>query len=97
MHITPVSFKPIHFTIFWIDQTLRLFVSFQKICFHLKKCLSRLCLRRGAYLNGTSNVFAYLLIIFLENHWFGFFLINEDALDSLRNDASPQMAPFSSN
>ena len=33
-----------------------------------------LCLRHGAYLNGTSNVFACLLTIFLEQDWFGIFL-----------------------
>ena len=31
-------------------------------------------LRHGAYLNSTSNVLAYLLIIFLGRDWFGFFL-----------------------
>ena len=43
MHKTPVSEKNIHFTIFCdqtSNQTLRLFVSFQKKkVFHLKKCL----------------------------------------------------------
>ena len=31
-------------------------------------------LRHDAYLNSTSNVLAYLLIIFLGRDWFGFFL-----------------------
>ena len=43
---------------------------------------SCLCLRHGAYLNGTSNVFAYLLIIYLGRHRFEFL----DALASFHND-----------
>ena len=35
--------------------------------------------RLNMYLNSASNVFAYLLIIFLGHDWFGFFL-NEDAI-----------------
>ena len=56
-----------------------------------------LCLCHGAYLNNTSNVFAYLLIIFIGHDWFEFFLNNEDALDPLRNDILVQMTPLSSN
>ena len=36
--------------------------------------MSCLCLRHGAYLNGISNMFTHLLIIFLGRDWFGFFL-----------------------
>ena len=36
--------------------------------------MSCLYLRHGAYLNSTSNVFAYLVIIFLGHDWFGVFL-----------------------
>ena len=60
--------------------------------------LSCLCLRHGTYLNGTSYVFAYLLIIFLGHAiGFSFSLINNDALDSLRNDILSQMTRFGSN
>ena len=55
--------------------------NFAFVCFFSKKMfsphemfMSCLCLRNGAYLNHTSNVFAYLLIIFLGHNWFGFFL-----------------------
>ena len=44
---------------------------------------------------GTSNVFAYLLIIFLGHNWFGFSL-NEDALDLLCNEILAQITPLSS-
>ena len=57
--------------------------------------MSCLCLRHGIYLKGTSNLFVYLLIIFLEHDWFGFFL-NEVALNSLRNGILALMTPFSS-
>ena len=36
--------------------------------------MSCLCLRHGTYLNGISNMFTHLLIIFLGRDWFGFFL-----------------------
>ena len=39
-----------------------------------KLFMSCLCLRHGAYLNSTSNVFTYWLTIFLGDDWFGFFL-----------------------
>ena len=44
---------------------------------------------------GTSNVFAYLLIIFLGHNWFGFSL-NEDALDLICNEILAQITPLSS-
>ena len=49
-----------------------------------------------AYLNGTSNVLVSLLTIFLGRIWFRFFLINEDALDPLRNDILALMASLNS-
>ena len=69
MHKTPVSQKNIHFTIFCdqtSNQTLRLFVSFQKKkSFSPQKMfMSCLCLCHGTYLNGTCTVFVNLLIIF---------------------------------
>ena len=39
MHVTPVLLNFVHLTIFWTDQILSLFASFQKNFFHLKKCL----------------------------------------------------------
>ena len=55
--------------------------NFAFVCFFSKKIfspqkmfMSCLCLRHRPYLNSTSNVFAYLLIIFLGHDWFGFFL-----------------------
>ena len=66
------------FTIFWTDQASRLFVSFQqKKNSPLKMFIWCLCLHHGTYLNGTSNVFAYLLIIFLGHDWFRFCLLNK--------------------
>ena len=59
--------------------------------------MSCLCLCHGTYLNSTSNVFPYLLIIFLGHDRFGFFLKNEYALDPLRNDILAQMTPLNSN
>ena len=50
----------------------------------------------GAYLHGTSNLIVCLLTIFLGRDWFSFFLINEPALHTLRNDILAQMAPLSS-
>ena len=72
MHKTPVLLKIIHFTFFSTD----LFVCFfSKKHFYLKKCLCLFMLPHGVYLNGTSNLFVYLLIIFFLGHdWFGFFL-----------------------
>ena len=56
-----------------------------------------LCLRYyDAYLNSTSNVSTYLLIIFLRRDWFGFFL-NEETLDPPRFYITGQMTPLSSN
>ena len=49
-----------------------------------------------AYLNVTSNVLVSLLTIFLGRIWFRFFLINEDALDPLRNDILALMASLNS-
>ena len=74
MHITPVSLKNYSFHNF-LNRS-----SFAFVCFFTKKnspqkmFMSCLCLRHGAYLNGTSNVFAYLLIIFFGHDWFAFFL-----------------------
>ena len=59
MHITPVSLKIIHFTIFWTDQNSFLFVYFQKNILTQKLYMSCLCLRHGTYLNGMSNVIAF--------------------------------------
>ena len=70
MHITPVSLKNYSFfTIFWTD----------RVCFFSTKKLTSkhvyvmFMFTHGAYVNGTSKVFAYLLIILLERDWFGFF------------------------
>ena len=68
---------------------------FKKTFLPQKMFMSCLCLRHGIYLNGTSNQFVYLLIIFLGHDWFGFFL-NEVALNSLRNGILALMTPFSS-
>ena len=84
MHITAVLPKNYSFHNF-LNKSNFVFVSFQKQFFHLKKCLSCLCLCHGVFLNIKSYVFAYLFIIFLWHNRFGFFLINEDALDPLRN------------
>ena len=67
--------KIIHFTTFWTDQTSCLFGFFpKKKNFTSKNVDVMLCLCCGAYLNGISNVFVYLLIIFLGHDWFVFFL-----------------------
>ena len=54
---------------------------FAFVCFFSKKTFSPqkmfvscLCLCHGTYLNSTSNVFSYLLVIFLGHDRFGFFL-----------------------
>ena len=47
---------------------------FSKINSPQKMLMSCLCLHHSTYMNGTSNVFTYLLIIFLERDWFRFFL-----------------------
>ena len=46
----------------------------KKIISPQKMFMSCLCSHHGAYLNSASNVFAYLLIIFLGHDWLGFFL-----------------------
>ena len=75
MHKTPVLLKNFAFHLFIHFFTLPLFAFFQKKTFLTsKKSLSCLYLRHGVYLNSTSNMFAYLLIIFLGRNWFGFFL-----------------------
>ena len=75
MHITPVLLKNYSFHNF-VNR-----LNFAFVCFCSKKkfltqklFMSCLYLRHGVYLNSTSNVFAYLLIIFLGQDWFGFFL-----------------------
>ena len=75
MHRTPVLLKNYSFHNF-LNRSNFAFVCFfsKKIFSPQKMFLSCLCLRHGAYLNSTSNVFAHLLIIFLGHYWFGFFL-----------------------
>ena len=68
MHITLVSLKNYSFHNF-LNRS-----NFAFVCFFSRKIFSQKCLHHGTYLNGTSNVFAYLLIIFLGHDWFGFFL-----------------------
>ena len=49
--------------------------NFALVCFFSKKFFHfkiYFCLGHGAYLNSTSNVFAYFLIINLGHYWFGF-------------------------
>ena len=98
MHITPVLLKSYSFRNF-LKRSNLVFV-----CFFLKKIFSPQkmfvwcsCLRYCAYLNSASNVFAYLLVIFLGHDWFGFYKINENALDPLHNDILAQMTPRGSN
>ena len=71
MHAGPVSLKNHSFHDF-----LKRSIAF--VCFlkgvPQKMSMSCLCLRHGIYLNGSSNMFAYLLIIFLGHDWFQFFL-----------------------
>ena len=55
--------------------------------------MSGLCLRHGAYLNGTSNMFTYLLIIFLGQDWLVLF---KKKLDTLRNGILAQRSLLSS-
>ena len=67
MYITPVSLKNYSF----LNRSKNFeYVSPQKMF------MSCLFLRHGTYLNGTSNVFAYLFayFIFLGHDWFEFFL-----------------------
>ena len=81
MHITPEMLKNYSFYSF-LNRSNFLFASFQK-----KVVISKIVYamfmfpswRLNMYLNSASNVFAYLLIIFLGHDWFGFF-INEDAI-----------------
>ena len=77
MYITPVLLKNYsfhnsvnrsNFAFIWLY-----FLSKKKIS-PQKMFMSCLCLRHEAYLNGTSNVFACLLTIFLGRDWFRFFL-----------------------
>ena len=95
IHRTPVLLKK-----YWFHKRLNrsnfAFVCFfSKKNFHIKKCL---CLRHSAYLNSTSNIFTYLLIVFLGHDWFGFFLNKWDAVDPLCNDIIlAQMIPLISN
>ena len=84
MHRTPVLLKHYSFHNFLNSSNFVFVCFFSKKNFSPQKCLSCFCLCHGAYLNSTSNVFTYLLIIFLGHDWFGFSSINEDALDPLR-------------
>ena len=84
-----------------LGQLLKL-IAVSLIFFFSKKYLSpqkmfmpSLCLRRGAYLNRISCVFACLFIIFLGNDDFVFSKINENALGPLRNDISAQITQLS--
>ena len=69
MHRTPVLLKNYSFHNF-LNRS-----NFAFVCFFSKRnfvspqkiFMSCLCLRHGAFLNSTSSVFAYLLIIFLGN------------------------------
>ena len=75
MHRTPVLLKNYSFQNF-LNKSNFAFVCFcsQNIYSPQKIIMSCLCLRHGANLNSTSNVFAYFLIIFLRHDWFGVFL-----------------------
>ena len=77
--------------------------NFPSVCYFSNEKLSPqemvmlwLCLHHSTYLNSASNVFVYLLIIFLRHDWFWFFL-NVDALDPLHNVILAQMTPLGSN
>ena len=74
MHMTPVSLKNYLFHTF-LNRSNYTFVCLfsKKTNSPQKMFMSCLCLRHGIYLNGTSNVFAYLLIIFLGHDWFRIF------------------------
>ena len=88
MHITPVLLKIYSFHNFLKRSNFAIVCLFSKKNFSPQKIfVSCLCLDHGTYLNGTSNVFAYLLIIFLGR---------EDALYPLRNGILAQMTPPSS-
>ena len=78
MHRTQVLLKKYIAVILQLFKQIKLclwFFLFTKICSPQKNFMSCFCLRHGAYLNSTSNVFTYLLIIFLGNDWPGVFLI----------------------
>ena len=73
MHITLASLKSYSFHNFFGQIKLRICLPLFKKCFSPQKMfMPCLCLRHGAYLNGTSAVFAYLLILSLGHDWFGF-------------------------
>ena len=77
MYITPVLLINYSFHNF-LNRSNFAFVCFfskkKKKIFKSKMFMSCLCLRHDAYLNGTSNVFACLLTIFLGVDWFRFLL-----------------------
>ena len=73
MHVTPVLVKKIHFTTFWTDQTSRLILSFQKKKFNSKIVYVMFMFTLWRLLE-RYILFAYFLIIFLGQDWFGFFL-----------------------
>ena len=75
MHKTPVLLKNYSFQNF-LNKSNFAFVCFcsKKFYSPQKIIMSCLCLRHGANLNSTSNVFAYFLIIFLRHDWFRVFL-----------------------
>ena len=79
MHITPVSLKNYSFHNLFEQIKLRVCLFLfkkkkKKKISPQKMCMSCLGLRHGTYLNGTSNVFSHLLIIFLGYDWLRFFL-----------------------
>ena len=74
MHITLVSLKSYLFHNFLSRSNSFVCFIFFKNPLHQKMLMWYLCLRHGAYFNGTSNVFVSLLIIFLGHDWFRFFL-----------------------
>ena len=74
MYVTPVLLKKYSFHDFLNRSNLAFVYFFLEKIFSSKNVYIILCLRHGAYLNSTSNVFTYLLIIFLGNDWLGFFL-----------------------
>ena len=73
MDITPALLKNYSFHNF-LKRSNFAFVCFLKKNSPQKMFMSCLCLHHGACLNSTPNVLTYLLIIFLEHVWFGFFL-----------------------
>ena len=97
MHITPVLLKNYSSHNFLNRSNFAFFCFFSKKNFSPQKMfMSCLCLRHGTYLNSTSNVFAYLLIIFLGRAWFWFFL-NEHTSDPLHNNILAWVTPLNSN